>query len=199
VRAWFARSAVRQRVALAMVALLALGAVAAWGGSTGRPPERVSAMGTLPAPAQAASLPECRVRYEVERDWRTGFTAMVTVTNSGSSDIDGATLHFRFPGGQRIVTGDRWKQQGRDVTAALSLSSGRSVRLPFTARYRAENPLPLSFTLGEVPCDATVTGARSPLPSAGSPQQGGGEAAPEKHSGKGKKGKRDDGEGRSLV
>jgi hypothetical protein len=46
------------------------------------------------------------------------------------------------------------------MSAELAVRTGRSVRLPFTARYHEENPLPLSFLVDGVICEAVVTGPR---------------------------------------
>jgi eukaryotic-like serine/threonine-protein kinase len=159
--AWFARSRARRRVAVVLLAVLGLGvAAAAYGGTNGSPP-RASTLGDGGGQAGvgAAPAPGCRVRYQVERDWRTGFEAIVTVTNAGPQDIVGATLRFRFPGEQAVVRGGQWRQQGREMSADVALATGTSVRLPFTARYRDENPLPLSFLVDGVACEAVVTGA----------------------------------------
>jgi eukaryotic-like serine/threonine-protein kinase len=164
VPAWLTQSTVPRKVAVALLAVLALGVAAAYGGAGASPPPQQTS--TLGDPARqgagvaGAAAPECRVRYQVERDWRTGFAAVVTVTNDGSSDLAGATLRFRFPGEQSVVSGGRWRQHGREMTAELAVGKGRSVRLPFTARYREENPLPLSFLVDGVVCEALVTGPR---------------------------------------
>jgi eukaryotic-like serine/threonine-protein kinase len=150
----------KRRVAVALLVVLALASGAVWGTSEASPTARAS-LGTPPAPPdEDAVAPDCRVEFQVERDWRTGFAAIVTVTNAGRSDMTGSTLRFRFPGEQAIVSGARWRQDGRDVTADLALASGTSVRMPFTARYRRENPLPLSFLVDDVTCQAVVIGPR---------------------------------------
>jgi len=159
---WLNRSAVMRRVAVALLAVLAFGVAAAYGGANASPPSQTSTLGD---PARqgvgvVGSAPECRVRYQVERDWRTGFAAVVTVTNDGPSDIADATLWFRFPGKQSVMSGGRWRQQGSEMSAELAVPTGRSVRLPFTARYSEENPLPLSFLMNGVICEAVVTGPR---------------------------------------
>ncbi len=109
----------------------------------------------------------CRVRYEVRREWRTGFDASVTVTNTGVSVIDDATLRFAFPGDQTIAgevdAHDQWVQSGREVTTVVggpggSLAPGSSARLNLTAVYRSENPLPTLFFVADTACDARVSG-----------------------------------------
>jgi serine/threonine-protein kinase len=157
---WLTRSTAARRVAFGLLAVLVLGVAAAYGGSGVSPPGSSTMGGVAGLGAAAAPAPECRVHYQVERDWRTGFAAVVTVTNDGPSDIAGATLRFRFPGEQDLVDGGRWRQRGREMSTDLAVRPGRSVRLPFTARYREENPLPLSFLVDGVRCEAVVTGPR---------------------------------------
>ena len=109
----------------------------------------------------------CQVRYEVRREWRTGFDASVTVTNTGVSVIDDATLSFAFPGDQTIASaleaGGQWVQSGREVTTVVggpggSLAPGSSARLHLTAVYRSQNPLPTLFYVADTACDARVSG-----------------------------------------
>jgi len=160
VTAWLIRSPMGRRVALALLTVVVLGAAAAFGGTRGATPIASSLGDSPPGSDAVGTAKECQVRYQIERDWRTGFAAVVTVTNAGGTDLDAATLRFRFPGEQAIVSGERWQQDGRDVTADLVLPTGKSVRLPFTASYREENPLPLAFLVDGMACDAVVTGPR---------------------------------------
>jgi hypothetical protein len=160
VTAWLNRFPARRRVTLALLIVTFLGAAAAFGGARSTP-LRESALGDSPAGAEAVGpAQDCRVRYQIERDWRTGFAAVVTVTNAGGTDLDAATLRFRFPGQQAIVSGERWQQDGREVRANLALPTGKTVRLPFTASYQEENPVPLAFLVDGMVCDAVVTGPR---------------------------------------
>jgi serine/threonine-protein kinase len=146
-------------VAVALLIVLALVSGAVWGTTDAAPPG-VSTLGNSPVAPVVASAPDCRVQFQVERDWRTGFAATVTVTNVGRTDMTGATLRFRFPGKQSVVSGQRWRQDGHHVSADLALASGTSVRLPLTARYRRANPLPLAFVVDDVTCQAIVIGPR---------------------------------------
>jgi serine/threonine-protein kinase len=115
----------------------------------------------------AAAPRLCRVRYEVRREWRTGFDASVTVTNTGVSVIDDATLRFAFPGDQTIArdleADDQWVQSGREVTTVVggpggSLAPGSSARIHLTAVYGSENPLPTLFFVADTACHARVSG-----------------------------------------
>jgi cellulase/cellobiase CelA1 len=61
----------------------------------------------------------CRVAYAVTAKWNTGFTAAVTVTNTGDTAVNGWTLTFDLPAGQRVSQGwsAQWSQSGATVTA----------------------------------------------------------------------------------
>ena len=115
----------------------------------------------------AAAPRLCQVRYEVRREWRTGFDASVTVTNTGASVIDDATLRFAFPGDQTIArdleADGQWIQSGREVSTVVggpggSLAPGSSARLHLTAAYGSENSLPTLFFVADTACDARVSG-----------------------------------------
>ena len=165
----------RTAVALLTVGLLVLSASVAWDltGSTGdtgtssghRDGGGDQGGGAVAGVAAAPRL--CQVRYEVRREWRTGFDASVTVTNTGVSVIDDATLRFAFPGDQTIardLEADRqWVQSGREVTTVVggtggSLTPGSSARLHLTAAYRSENLLPTLFFVADTACDARISG-----------------------------------------
>ncbi|MEU3449196.1 glycoside hydrolase family 9 protein [Streptomyces thermolilacinus] len=45
----------------------------------------------------------CAVTYTVDNVWSTGFTATVTVRNTGSAAVDGWALTWTHPGGQRVT------------------------------------------------------------------------------------------------
>ncbi|MEV4415172.1 fibronectin type III domain-containing protein, partial [Catellatospora sp. NPDC049609] len=51
----------------------------------------------------------CDVAYSA-KDWGTGFTATVKITNTGTAALTGWTLHFAFPAGQRLTHG--WSAGG---------------------------------------------------------------------------------------
>ena len=100
----------------------------------------------------------CRVRYAVN-DWGSGFTGNVTISNTGTSAINGWTLRFAFPGGQQISQGweGTWSQSGNQVTAVNAswngtISAGASVTTGFNGSYSGSNPAPTAFTVNNNPC-----------------------------------------------
>ncbi|MGN9809845.1 glycoside hydrolase family 9 protein [Micromonospora sp. BQ11] len=101
----------------------------------------------------------CRVTYATS-DWSTGFTATITITNTGTATVDGWTLAFAFPlSSQRVGQGwsATYAQTGTAVTATNlsyngSLAPGASTGIGFNGTHTGSNPKPTSFTLNGVPC-----------------------------------------------
>jgi hypothetical protein len=104
----------------------------------------------------------CRVSYVVNQ-WDTGFTANLTVTNTGSAAINGWTLAFSFPASQRVASGwsATWNQAAgsANVTATNAdfngtIAAGTSVQIGFNGSWAGSNPPPTNFTLNNNPCTA---------------------------------------------
>ncbi|MEO3809025.1 cellulose binding domain-containing protein [Sphaerisporangium sp. B11E5] len=100
----------------------------------------------------------CRVGYSVSQ-WNDGFTATVTITNTGGSALNGWTLGFTFPGNQRITSGwsATFNQSGTSVTATNmsyngSIAAGANTSIGFQASYSGTNTAPSSFTLNGAAC-----------------------------------------------
>ncbi|MEU3470735.1 glycoside hydrolase family 9 protein [Streptomyces sp. NPDC006687] len=111
------------------------------------------------AERRGAPAASCAVEYRVDNAWGDGFTATVTLRNTGSSPVSGWTLGWSFAGDQRI--GSAWNatvsQSGSAVTARDAgwngtLEPGGSVSFGFQARYAGTNASPARFTLGGTPC-----------------------------------------------
>ncbi|GAB3173773.1 processive endocellulase [Micromonospora palomenae] len=101
----------------------------------------------------------CTVGY-VTSDWSTGFTANITITNTGTSTLTGWTLGFSFPSsGQQVGQGwsATYRQTGTAVTATNlsyngTLAPGASTSFGFNGTHTGSNPKPTTFTLNGVPC-----------------------------------------------
>jgi endo-1,4-beta-xylanase len=105
----------------------------------------------------------CRVTYSVN-GWgggSPGFTASVTIANTGTTAINGWTLGFTFPSGQRVSQG--WaatydQPAGSAAVTATNLSwnatipPGSSVSIGFNGTHTGSNPAPTSFTLNSRTC-----------------------------------------------
>ncbi|MET3984730.1 endoglucanase [Streptomyces sp. PvR034] len=101
----------------------------------------------------------CAVTYRIDNAWADGFTATVTVKNTGTSTIAGWTLGFAFAGDQRI--GNAWNatvaQAGSAVTARDagwngSLAPGAGTSFGFQATHSGTNAVPTRYTLNGAIC-----------------------------------------------
>ncbi|MEU6023152.1 glycoside hydrolase family 9 protein [Micromonospora sp. NPDC047134] len=123
-------------------------------GNASPPSERVTVTTSAPLPTSP-----CRITYGTN-DWGTGFTANITIANTGTTAINGWTLAFTFPhSGQRV--GQSWsavfQQNGTSVTATNmsyngTIAPGASTSIGFNGTHTGSNPRPTSFTLNGNPC-----------------------------------------------
>ncbi|GAA0367768.1 hypothetical protein GCM10009530_17140 [Microbispora corallina] len=112
-----------------------------------------------PSPTPSPSPATCAVSYGVW-SWNGGFSASVTIGNTGTAPIDGWTLRFTFPdAGQRLVNGwsAAWSQSGSAVSATdlrwnAVIKPGASVLIGFNGAFTGANPSPSAFTLNGRPC-----------------------------------------------
>ncbi|WP_228026273.1 MULTISPECIES: cellulose binding domain-containing protein [Thermogemmatispora] len=100
----------------------------------------------------------CSVHYAVNQ-WPGGFTANLTVTNTGTTTINGWTLTFTFPGNQTVTQGWNgvFSQQGSQVTITNasyngSIAPGSSVYPGFNGTWSGSNPSPTAFYLNGTAC-----------------------------------------------
>jgi len=100
----------------------------------------------------------CTVGYTLN-DWGSGFTANLTVTNTGSSAINGWTVKWTFGGNQAIS--NSWNatvtQSGQAVTAVNmsyngTIAANGNVQFGFQAAYSGTNAVPAQFTLNGTAC-----------------------------------------------
>ncbi|WP_214105715.1 glycoside hydrolase family 9 protein [Acrocarpospora catenulata] len=109
------------------------------------------------APASGA----CQVDYVKHGDWAGGFNSQITITNTGSTPIDGWTLRWAWTGDQK-VSQQNWvadiSQSGASVTAKnLSYNSkimpGQTTTFGFIGETAGgANPNPGLFTLNGKAC-----------------------------------------------
>ncbi|AWS45622.1 cellulose binding domain-containing protein [Streptosporangium sp. 'caverna'] len=101
----------------------------------------------------------CAVTYTA-RNWRTGFTADVTIKNTGKTPIDGWRLEFGFPlTAQHLTSGwsATWVQSGMTVVATnlawnKTVKPGQSMAIGFNGTHSGDNPSPLTFKLNGSRC-----------------------------------------------
>jgi cellulose binding protein with CBM2 domain/putative Ig domain-containing protein len=101
----------------------------------------------------------CQVSY-VKNEWTGGFTANVTVNNTGAAAVNGWTLRFSFPGDQEVT--NAWNatvtQSGQTVTATNasyngSIAPGGNAQFGFQGTWSASDASPTAFTLNGAACN----------------------------------------------
>ncbi|MDQ0375549.1 glycoside hydrolase family 9 protein [Cellulomonas humilata] len=100
----------------------------------------------------------CKVTYQAN-SWGTGFTANVTLTNTGSSAWTSWKLAFTFPGNQVVTQGwsATYSQTGSAVTVTNAawngnVPAGGSTSIGFNGSYSGTNSAPTGFTVNGAPC-----------------------------------------------
>ncbi|HTF10999.1 MAG TPA: cellulose binding domain-containing protein [Asanoa sp.] len=100
----------------------------------------------------------CRVRYAANA-WNNGFTADVTVTNTGTSGINGWTLTYSLPGGQTIT--NSWNATVTTAGAAVTarnlawngtLAAGASTSFGYQGTHGGGYTSPAAFALNGSTC-----------------------------------------------
>ncbi len=91
----------------------------------------------------------CTATYTVSNQWSTGFTANVTVTNSGSAATHGWKVTWTWGGNQQITNVwngvESHSGQSETVTNASyngSIAGGANTSFGFQANYSGSNPTP---------------------------------------------------------
>ncbi|MGP3982386.1 glycoside hydrolase family 48 protein [Streptomyces sp. KR80] len=136
-------------------------------------PLTMLAPGTTTAAAAAA---ECSVDYTTS-DWGSGFTAELTITNRGTTAIDGWTVAYAYPGDQKLSNGwnGTWSQSGKDITVKnaewnRTVPAGGAVSTGAQFTYSGTNTAPASFAVNGTTCTGAhqppVTVLTSPAPGA---------------------------------
>jgi cellulase/cellobiase CelA1 len=101
----------------------------------------------------------CHVTYTKSSEWQGGFTASVTIANTGTTPVNGWTLAFTFPGDQKIT--NSWNtaltQTGAGVSAAnlsynATIAPGGSQSFGFQATWSASDVSPTSFSVNGSAC-----------------------------------------------
>jgi len=110
------------------------------------------------SPTSGGGTGTCRVAY-TKSEWAGGFTGNLTVTNTGTSAINGWNLAFAFPGDQHIT--NAWSatvnQNGTAVTATnvgynASIPPGGSTSFGFQGTWGANDSNPTAFRLNGTTC-----------------------------------------------
>ncbi|WP_456819827.1 glycoside hydrolase family 9 protein [Cellulomonas sp. URHB0016] len=100
----------------------------------------------------------CKVTYSAN-SWGNGFTANITLTNTGSTAWTSWKLAFTFPGDQKVTQGwsATYSQSGSAVTVANAawngnLAAGGSTSIGFNGSYSGTNSAPTGFTVNGAAC-----------------------------------------------
>ncbi|MFI1990976.1 glycoside hydrolase family 11 protein [Actinoplanes sp. NPDC020271] len=119
------------------------------------PPSSTPPSSTPPDPGGSGA---CRVTNAVNA-WNTGLTDTITITNTGSSAINGWSLKFTLPSGQTITSGwnATYSPSSGQVTATNagyngSLPPGGSTTIGFQADHSGNTGAPSGFTLNGAAC-----------------------------------------------
>jgi endoglucanase len=106
------------------------------------------AIGVPPAAAQTAS---CSAAYSVSSDWGSGFTAAITVTNTGTVPLTGWTVTYSYTGNQKLSQGwsGNWSQTGETITVTNAswngnLATGTNTQIGANFSYSGTNTAPAS-------------------------------------------------------
>jgi|tagenome__1003787_1003787.scaffolds.fasta_scaffold20958295_2 hypothetical protein len=133
------------------------------GGGGTTPPTTTPPTTTPPTTTPTSNPPTggsaaCRVTYGTNV-WNTGFTANVTVANTGSSAVNGWALGFTLPSGQAItgswntaLTGSTGAVTARNVSYNGSIAPGASTSFGFQGTYSGSFARPGAFTLNGSAC-----------------------------------------------
>jgi serine/threonine-protein kinase len=147
-RPWHRR---RSLLAGTVAALLALAGLATWFGTRAGTPA-VQAMDQRPV-----SVP-CTVTYAIRSALNGRYAAAVSVRNTGPVAVSPWRLTFALAGGQKLVGGSGWAQNGRSMqTGGDSLAAGASASSTFDATYQDSTPLPGQFALNGTVCEAQLS------------------------------------------
>ncbi|MEV0408761.1 PHB depolymerase family esterase [Actinoallomurus sp. NPDC050550] len=115
-------------------------------------------IGDTSTPPPGGGTGACRVSATVNA-WNTGLTESVTITNTGTSPINGWSLAFALPSGQTFTSGwnATFTSSGGQVTATNasyngSLAAGASTSIGFQATHSGNTATPSAFTLNGTAC-----------------------------------------------
>ncbi|WP_433291249.1 extracellular catalytic domain type 1 short-chain-length polyhydroxyalkanoate depolymerase [Actinoplanes sp. CA-030573] len=120
------------------------------------PPTSPSSPPTSPSNPPASGA--CKVTAQVNA-WNTGLTANLTITNTGSSAINGWRLGFTLASGQTITSG--WNASYSPATGQVTatnvsyngaLPAGGSTTIGFQATHTGNSAAPTGYTLNGTAC-----------------------------------------------
>ena len=109
-----------------------------------------------------AATAACSVTYARNSQWTgspNGFTAQVTIANTGTTAVSGWSLAFTFPGDQKITSNFNggFAQSGENATLTNAsyngaIAPGSSVTVGFQGTWTNSDAVPTAFTLNGATC-----------------------------------------------
>ena len=101
----------------------------------------------------------CHVTYTRNSQWPGGFTAQVTIANTGTTAINGWSLTFTFPGDQKVTSNFNggFSQSGENVTLTNAsyngaIAAGASITDGFQGTWTSNDTSPASFSVNGTAC-----------------------------------------------
>jgi endo-1,4-beta-xylanase len=101
----------------------------------------------------------CHVTYTKNSEWPGGFTAQVTIANTGTTTINGWSLTFTFPGDQKITSNFNggFSQTGENATLTNAsyngtIAPGASITDGFQGTWTSSDANPTSFSINGIAC-----------------------------------------------
>ncbi|MEU4392939.1 lytic polysaccharide monooxygenase [Kribbella sp. NPDC023855] len=123
-----------------------------------------------PTPTTPPPPTTCSVSYSTPSQWNNGFTASVRVTNTGQNAVNGWTVRWTWPSGQRVV-GEGWDATvvNNGATGAIASNAswnsvirpGESVTFGFNGSHTGTNPPPTDL----VACQPATPAKSAPAPA----------------------------------
>ncbi len=103
----------------------------------------------------------CSIHYAITNQWQGGFGATFTITNTGSTPINGWSLQFSFANGQTIT--QLWNGTYTQSSSAVTITNvsyngsippgGTASSEPgFNGSWNGSNAAPTAFTLNGTAC-----------------------------------------------
>ena len=146
------------------------GTVTVNGEATTQPPTTPTPTST-PTPTLPPQSGSFSVSY-TQSDWGTGATVNMTITNNGSTAVNGWTVSFNFDGNQKIA--NAWNcsftQNGnsivlKNVDYNATIPVGGSVTIGFNISYTGTNKAPTNFIVNAASSGGTDNPVPTPPPS----------------------------------
>ncbi len=114
-----------------------------------------------PPPPPSSGSTACHVTYTNANDWGSGFTGGVSITNTGTTSVNGWNLVWAYSGNQLLNQSwnSTYSQNGQVVTLANaswnnSIAPGATQSgIGFNAAYSGSNPSPSTFYLNGTLCN----------------------------------------------